>query len=142
MHIDLYINTDDVRVFPKQPQLVSQHTGTIRGELNVYTPTIRIAVDNPVSFNYVYIQELNRYYYVENTIVPCTGMIDITLKCDVLQSHYAEIIECPCILERSANHYNAYINDNSRKFYQYENNEYLTIGEFSYPSIPVIATVG
>ena len=142
MQINLYINTDDNKTFPKTPILVATLNGNVRGEINVYNPTIRIETQYPISFNYVYIPDFNRYYYVVNSIVPCANIIDVTLKCDVLQSHYSEFVQCPVIVERSANKFNVYLPDNKRKFYQYTEPQYITIGEFSPPSSVIIVTVG
>ncbi|MGZ7897747.1 hypothetical protein, partial [Haemophilus sp. SZY H54] len=42
----------------------SEYTGLLNASFNVLTPVVRFRTHTPVTFNYVYIESLNRYYFV------------------------------------------------------------------------------
>lgn len=41
-----------------------EYTGVLNATFNVLTPVVRFRTRTPVTFNYVYIESLNRYYFV------------------------------------------------------------------------------
>ena len=63
MNISLYKNSSDSRCINKKITLVSSMTGNLKNESSIINPTILIETDN-IDFNYLYIQEFKRYYYV------------------------------------------------------------------------------
>lgn len=141
MEIQLLICLDDKKVFPKHFNIVGTLTGTVRGEISVENPVIRI--ENPsYDFNYVYIPEFSRYYYVEEKNHVRTDILDIVLVADVLQSHYLEFIQCPMIASRSSNTYNKFVPDRMRTFEQRPVNEYIRVGEVNSQYTIVMVAVG
>lgn len=69
--------------------------------------TLRHNIDK---INYCYVDELKRYYYIEN-IEYKQGYIELHCKVDVLMSFKKEIDQQACIVIRSENNYNFYISD-------------------------------
>ena len=129
MTILLYDCQDDNHHIPKHMTLVKTLVGSLRDEASLENPTIRI--EESSDFNYAYIQEYNRYYYVIDIIRVRTGIMDIVLKVDVLQSFYKQFMYAPMICSRSDSTYNKFIVDNRRKYEQRQEHEYVNIGRFS-----------
>lgn len=67
-----------------------EYTGVLNATFNVLTPVVRFRTRTPVTFNYVYIENLNRYYFVSEKQQDgdiCT----VRLRVDVLFT-YKDII--------------------------------------------------
>lgn len=139
MVITAYKLAEDGHHIPKHFDLVTTLTGSVRGEITVETPIVRIEAPN-ADFNYIYIPDFKRYYYVLDKAHVRTGIVDLVCKVDVLQSHYKEIIKCPMIAERSDSTYNPFIKDESRVYEQRMQHEYVHIGDFD-PKTSIIMTV-
>lgn len=141
MIIYFYDCTDDPRTVPKRLQNETQASGTIRGEIDMQNPIFLVEGDTAIK-NYAYIPDFGRYYYVLPPRIIRTGVSEITMKVDVLQSFRNGIFTAPIVAERSANVYNYYVADPERKFYQYTVNQYIDIGTIGIPDTPIMVTVG
>ena len=62
-------------------------------------------------YNYVYIPDFDRFYYIDAIQAKTGDLMEISLSCDVLQSHADDILDNDAILERSESNYNDYFND-------------------------------
>ena len=144
MTIYLYNVTDDETTVPKNlSNTFGGVSGTIRGEIDVISPKIALGTNNnKFEWNYIYIPDFKRYYFVRDWLMVRNGIVELTLECDYLQSHYNEFFDCPITVERSDSNYNSYIADNRREYYQYTHNQYCTIGDIGLPSAMVITTIG
>ena len=81
-----------------------------------------ILVNEPQNFNYAYIQEFNRYYYVGNITTLINGMWELDCRVDVLMSYRHKIRQLNAVIARQENLYNLYLEDNkllttSRRLY-------------------------
>lgn len=75
------------------------------------TPQLELAYDaNIKDANYVYIQELAAYYYLNEPIMAGQRFIFNATK-DLLMSEKDNILNLECIVSRQQNAYNAYLND-------------------------------
>ena len=98
--------------------------GTLRDGSSITTPTIKIEIPtyededhniqryNMVNFNYVYIPEFNRYYFIDDMTFDYNNIVTLTLKCDVLFSFAQSIYLSRGIITRSP-YGNAYVADRS-----------------------------
>ena len=141
MVITAYKLAEDGHHIPKHFDLVTTLTGSVRGEITVETPIVRIEAPS-ADFNYIYIPDFKRYYYVLDKAHVRTGIVDLVCKVDVLQSHYKEIIKCPMIAERSDSTYNPMIVDANRIFQQDTVHQYIHIGRFSDDFKAVLTAIG
>lgn len=69
---------------------------------NVLTPTVKLVagiLNN--AFNYVYIPEKKRYYFVTDIKVLSSDTCEITLREDVLQTYQKEILQAAATLTKS-----------------------------------------
>lgn len=144
MTITLYNVKDDPKTVPKDLSVsYGNLTGTVRDEINILNPTIRMEFDDPdLTYNYAYISEFNRYYYLRECVCVRNNIYDVTFEVDVLQSHYDEFFNCPVIVNRSDSTYNTFIADDKRQYYQYQHNQYVTIGDIGLPTAMIVTTVG
>ena len=142
MHITFYTNSSDDKTVPKTLTQVSTITGYSRENLDMQNPVLLITSNTPITANYMYIQEFSRYYFCRIEIVK-SGLYRAHGKVDVLQSFWNEIKNAPCIINRSKNQYNGFIDDPERKFYQYTQPQYINIGsDIGKPDTTILVTVG
>lgn len=78
-----------------------QLSGELRNQTSVLNPSIRIeSADNISTYNYAYIPEFGRYYYITDITSVRTNCWIISLRCDVLMSYSAQIKALRPIIER------------------------------------------
>lgn len=69
-----------------------QLSGELRNQTSVLNPSIRIeSADNISAYNYAYISEFGRYYYITDIVSVRTNCWIVSLRCDVLMSYKDEI---------------------------------------------------
>lgn len=149
MQINLYQITEDPHTMPKTlPEAVTV-TGAIRDEqVDVMHPAILLSGAPSSQYNYAYLPDFNRYYFVDPPITERTGLIRLQLHVDVLQSFYDDIMSADVIVDRTQNAtaltpgWNSYLQDPQRAFYQYTLPQYITLGDIGRPSNILIVTAG
>ena len=94
--------------------LVSTLTGSLRSGTDLVDPEIVVELDTLPSFNYVYITEFNRYYFVTDIGSIATKLWSIKLHCDVLYSHRARILELECEIDRNEYDFDLLLEDKER----------------------------
>ena len=89
---------------------------TVEGKLlfdqDMLTPKF-VLHTNTLAYNYCYIPEFGRFYYVTKQLIKTGSETEIHLQCDVLQSWKTQILSNKAVLERSAknSNVNAYFSD-------------------------------
>lgn len=56
-------------------------------------PVVVLMSETIIDFNYAYIPDFNRYYFIENIEVTPNKIYNISLRCDVLESFKNDILE-------------------------------------------------
>lgn len=115
MEIVLYQNTSEKNKINKSLIEVETLTGTLRESTNLINPVIRIEYDDPTAFNYCYIREFGRYYFVDNIEIMRTNLLSLSLSVDVLESFKSEILSQKAIIEKSTNINSDYLPDENLK---------------------------
>ena len=92
MNLRLCINNSEKNKINKSLTAGVTLSGTLRNESNVVTPSIIINIDNPTIYNYAYIEDFGRYYFITDYISLRTGIWQINLKSDVLMSFKDSIL--------------------------------------------------
>ena len=91
-------NNRVVKVLTDEKQL----SGELRNQTSVLNPTIRIeSAYNISGYNYCYISEFGRYYYITDIVSVRTNCWVISLRCDVLMSYKNEIQSMNAILNNT-----------------------------------------
>lgn len=91
-----------------------EYTGVLNATFDVLSPVVRFRTRTPVTFNYVYIESLNRYYFVSEKRQDgdiCT----VHLRVDVLFTYKDIILNSSATLVKG---------DNVNKFVSNRNNVY------------------
>lgn len=79
-----------------------QLSGELRNQTSVLNPSIRIeSADNISAYNYAYISEFGRYYYITDIVSVRTKCWVVSLRCDVLMSYKDEIRGLNVILDNT-----------------------------------------
>lgn len=79
-----------------------QLSGELRNQTSVLNPSIRIeSADNISTYNYAYISEFGRYYYITDIVSVRTNCWVVSLRCDVLMSYKDEIQGLNAILDNT-----------------------------------------
>lgn len=122
----LYQNLSEKNKMDKDIQFPLTITGTLKNESSIINPIIvaSISANAASSYNYIYIESFNRYYYINDAISIRNGITELHCKVDVLMSFRTEILNNTAIIERSETEWNLYLNDGS--FKTYANNIVLT----------------
>lgn len=113
MNITLYKNTSERERVSKTLSAPISMTGTLRGECSILRPVILCEkTQNLAQYNYMYIPDFGRYYYIEIESVN-NKLWRITGKVDVLMTYAAGIKKQTAIIERQENKWNLYLRDPS-----------------------------
>lgn len=83
--------------------LSDQYTlsGTLKEQTSITSPAIMIENENPVNFNYAYIPDFNRFYFISDIVNVSNNLWRINLKVDVLESFKNDILSSSAILSDS-----------------------------------------
>lgn len=92
--------------------------GTLKTDTSFLHPVIEIEKATPPmqsSYNYMYIPQFQRYYFINDIVVKENGLWEIHADVDVLFSNYSDIYESKAIIGKSQDVTNAnmYLNDGS-----------------------------
>lgn len=91
---------------------------TLRDAESILSPSLRIATTvSLAAYNYAYIPEFGRYYYIVDITAERTGVWAVSLRVDVLETYKDSIRGLSAIIERQENTYNLYLNDPEWKIY-------------------------
>lgn len=88
-----------------------EYTGVLNVTFNVLTPVVRFRTRTPVTFNYVFIESLNRYYFVSE-LNQDGDICTVRLRVDVLQTYKEKILASSATLTKGAN-VNKYLSNRS-----------------------------
>lgn len=113
--INFYSNNEETIVVNKTlsatPSLVL--TANLKYGLDLLKPilTVSTTLATVSQYNYVYIPELSRYYYVVGYKGVSNALVEISLECDLLMSWKDEFITSDCTIERNETRGNVYVSD-------------------------------
>lgn len=112
MIIYLYKITDDPRHITKRlsETVKTYNLAYATHELDLLKPEIQISDLGLSQFNYMYIPDLARYYYI-HPVIMANGFYTLNARCDVLMSHAVAIRSNEGILDRSNNVFTRYLTD-------------------------------
>ena len=112
MNIFFYTSSAKPNSFPKVLGEAIRYQGELRDECDILNPVLTIEGLNPdTTFNYCYIPDFKRYYFITESSVVRTGLIQFNLHVDVLQSWSKEILELEAIISRNEYDFNNHLED-------------------------------
>ena len=86
MNLSLYINNSEKNKLEKSLSDEFSMSGNLRNESSVVNPRIIVQTDNPSKYNYAYIPEFNRYYFITDMTSVRTNIWELSMHVDVLMS--------------------------------------------------------
>ena len=115
MEVQFYFCNSDSRVINKK--LVGGQTfhGQVRDAVDIMAPVLRFDTNEILPYNYAYIPEFNRYYYVTDRNAFREGLFDVTFSVDVLVSFAMDIAQLVVVADKQSMEENGdeYIDDSS-----------------------------
>ena len=127
MTITFYKFTGLRNSFPKSLGKGFSITGNLREETNITNPSIVIENMTPNNqYNYVYIPDFRRYYYIVGMTSISANLIRFDLHCDVLQSFSNDILNSIAFVKRNQYYYDKWLVDDLIPTYPTED-EYVNL---------------
>lgn len=102
MDIKLYYNSSDNRCITKQLKNEKTINGTLREETSIINPIIIVNNESPIRYNYVYIPEFRRYYYINNVESVRNNIWKLYLQVDPLMSFKGDILALKVVVEKQS----------------------------------------
>lgn len=103
MHITLMVNNSEKNKINKSLSDAVTFSGTLRDETSIINPVILMELENPSNYNYAYIPEFDRYYFINDMVSVNNNLWRISLKVDVLESFKNQILASSAILSDTEN---------------------------------------
>lgn len=124
MTVTFYNNSSDPSTLDKIISNPRTYAGEIVSPFDILRPVLRFQMDSVPDFNYAYIAETGRYYFVTDAICGAEGIWDISFNADPLTSWKTEIRQNYAFVLSNQYTYNSMIpNDTLQK----ENRKITTI---------------
>lgn len=115
MIITLYYNQSDQLELNKSLQTVATLNGELREATDILQPEIEIEGAEVLNANYLYINELHRFYFITGCEFVSGTIYRIRCKVDVLSTYKNEIKRQYAIVKRNQYNYNTYLTDDRLK---------------------------
>ena len=145
MIIDFYLMSEDRNKIGKTLTVLK----TITAESNVkdlgLIDTVlflsTMSVDEIKNYNYLYIHELNRYYFIENVSVTITDLYKLQLHCDLLETYKNDILNSFALINQTGNN-NKYYDGGYLSQSNYDVDIYKSNKVFNSAKTLVLTTLG
>lgn len=92
MEIVLYVTGNEPNALDKVLQNSYELQGSLRSESSVINPTFVIQANNITQYNYCFIPDFNRYYFITDIVSIRTNLWRVSCRVDVLMSFKAQIL--------------------------------------------------
>ncbi len=115
MEVQFYFCNSDSRVINKNIIEGQKFEGQARDEVDVMAPVVIFDTSEILLYNYAYIPQLRRYYYVTNRVSLREGLFQVTFSVDVLMSFRGDISQLVAVADKQsmAENGDEYIDDSS-----------------------------
>ena len=114
MNITFYKNSSEKEKIGKSLSSGLTLSGNLRDECSITSPNILVEATSLVDYNYCYIPEFKRYYFISDITSVRNNLWRVSLKCDVLESFKSDILNSSCIVNKQQNQsYSNNIDDGS-----------------------------
>ena len=118
MYIDTYVNYSDNLKLNKNIEAVEANVNVVlKDSTDILRPVIRLSMryygtpSKPAYFNYCYISEFGRYYFVKNRTY-AQQYLEVTLEVDPWMSWLSYLNDVEVIANRSSSRFDLYLPDN------------------------------
>lgn len=128
--IKLYKYSGETNRLDKTSRLSNEtvFTGSARESIDKMHVSVLLQVANIPELNYAYIQEFNRYYFIDSITMEKNNMCRVDMSTDVLMSHKTDIKSCAGIVSRNENLFNSRLIDDELRFLGYKEINTISFG--------------
>lgn len=138
MTIKLYKTPSEVNKVTKVLNDELSLTGELRESSSVITPIIKIEDDDLTDYNYAYIPDFGRYYFITNITSVRNNLWEVAMRVDVLMTYADEIKANTAVIARNSNLWNLYYQDEQFKILNYETIQTKAFGVSLNPSSQIV----
>lgn len=106
MDIYLYITVDDDNVLNKTltDELLISNV-KLKSPVNINNPVLTLSAKHNIkNYNYAYIPEFGKYYFIEDITLQSNNINVITLRVDVLKTYEEDILNSDLYVEKEIYH--------------------------------------
>ena len=116
LSVQLMNNSSPVDKIGKSLSAGSTYNCALKDDTSVLDPVIILQTsDNIFSYNYMYIQQFGRYYFIKDIKSLNNNRWQVSAHVDVLETYKTEILSQSVIIEKNENNYNNYLPDENWK---------------------------
>lgn len=109
MEVTLMQNKSPKNYLNKDISIVKKLQGTFQHEVNLNNPIVRLRFASVPDCNYMYIEKLNRYYFIREVVGIKYGYYELDCVCDYLMT-FKTLIENSMIHVTKTDNFNRFIN--------------------------------
>lgn len=119
--VTLKVNSSPVEKIGKTLTIGTDYTCTLKDNCSILKPVLDISSsDNITTFNYMYISEFGRYYFIDDITSLHNNIWRISAHVDVLETYSTAILANDAVIKRQQKLFNLYLDDNEFKLYNKE----------------------
>lgn len=122
MKVQIYKTASEKNKLNKQLKLVKEINVKLLNDTEILKPVVEVShipIKDLNSANYMYIPDLNRYYFIDNIELMTGNNVYISGSVDVLMTYMADILNLKGTVKRSESLKNGYIIDENYKSVSY-----------------------
>lgn len=97
--LELLVNSSERNKVNKSLTQGPVLSGALRDVSSILDPVIRVEASDVSSYNYAHIPDFGRYYYITDIVSIRTGLWEISMHVDPLETYRQQLMAVPCILE-------------------------------------------
>lgn len=101
MIINLYNTNSSNNTINKVLQDEREFNITFKDTADINNPTIKLYSKSLLLYNYAYIPDFGRYYFINNISTVPKDLYILNLKCDVLESFKSDILQATGLITRN-----------------------------------------
>ena len=121
LSVQLMTNNSPVNKIGKNLTQGNSFSCRLKDDVSVLDPVIIIQTDvNIYNYNYMYIQEFGRYYFIKDIKSINNNIWSVSAHVDVLETYKTQILENQAVIRRQKNLYNLYLDDPEFKAFNTE----------------------
>ena len=110
MKIILYNTTDNNNVINKVLRDSTEFDIKFKDKTDIMKPVVLLHSETDVNFNYAYMENFKRFYFIESIEIFPNNIYSLSLTCDVLESFKDEILKSSGYISQQNENINPYYN--------------------------------
>jgi hypothetical protein len=121
LSVTLYNSASPVEKIGKTLTAGGSYSCSLKDTTSVLNPVLIIRTSDPVyNYNYLYIQEFGRYYFINDIKSVNNNVWEISAHVDVLETYKSSILANEAVIRRQDKLFNLYLDDSDFHVLNYE----------------------